>query len=144
MIEREDIGTWMDGPPRPDGYVPGEDLGLPPRGPGSVAPVGRRFAGYLIDWVICFAASRLLSDGSPVLTWPLFAGMCVILQSLVGASVGQIVMGLRVAPVARRWPMPVRALVRTGLLLLLIPTLVWNRDAQPLQDVAAGTAVVRR
>jgi len=32
--------------------------------------------------------------------------------------------------------------VRTVLMLLLLPAVVWNRDAQPLHDVVAGTAVV--
>ena len=36
-----------------------------------------------------------------------------------------------------------RALVRTALLLLVLPGVIWNRDLQPLHDVVAGTAVVR-
>ena len=34
------------------------------------------------------------------------------------------------------------ALVRTVLMLLLLPAVVWNRDTQPLHDVVAGTAVI--
>ena len=67
----------------------------------------------------------------------------VLLLSLFGATPAQFLLGLRVLPVARRWPMPVRALVRTLAMLTVITAVVWNRDRQPLHDVLAGTAVVR-
>lgn len=143
MIDREDLGSWIDGAPASGDHVRGSTWGLPAEGPGSVAPVGRRFLGYLIDWGVCAGLSALLADGRIVYVWPLFTAVSIVFLSLFGATIGQLVLGLRTMPIARRWPMPVRAIVRTALLLLLIPTLVWNRDGQPLQDVAAGTAVVR-
>ncbi|MGO9653847.1 MAG: RDD family protein, partial [Mycobacterium sp.] len=33
---------------------PGERLGLPESGPGSLAPVGRRVAALTIDWLIAY------------------------------------------------------------------------------------------
>ena len=36
----------------------------------------------------------------------------------------------------------IRAVLRTALLLLLIPALIWDRDGRGLHDRAAGTAVV--
>lgn len=136
----------MDGAPSgpgDEGHVKGSTWGLPAEGPGSVAPVSLRLASYAIDWSVCALASALLTDRGLALVWPLFTGMSIVLLSLFGVTIGQFVLRLRVQPVARRWPMPIRATVRTVLLLLLIPTLIWNRDGQPLQDVAAGTAVVR-
>lgn len=136
----------MDGAPsvpRDEEHVPGSTWGLPPTGLGSVAPASLRLASYAIDWAVCAIASLLLTDRGLALVWPLFTGMSILLLSLFGVTIGQFVLHLRVQPVARRWPMPIRATVRTVLLLLLIPTLIWNRDGQPLQDVAAGTAVVR-
>ena len=44
--------------------------------------------------------------------------------------------------VSGRSPMLLRAAVRTALMLLVLPAVVWNRDGQPLHDAAAGTAVV--
>jgi len=143
VIDREDLGSWIEGAPTDPDYVKGSGLGLPASGPGSVASIGLRFVSYAIDWSLCLVASLLLHDSSPALVWPLFTAMNVVLLTLFGATAGQFVLRLRVVPVARRWPMVLRALVRTVLLLLLLPTLVWNRDGQPLQDVAAGTAVVR-
>ena len=49
---------------------------------------------------------------------------------------------VRVVPVSGRSPMLLRAVVRTALMLLVLPAVVWNRDTQPLHDVVAGTAVV--
>lgn len=143
VIDRDDLGSWMDGAPADPDHVKGSTWGLPAEGPGAVAGIGRRFASYAIDWLACLVASLLVTDHSPRLVWPLYAGTTIVLLSLFGATLGQFVLGLRTIPVARRWPMPVRAVVRIGLLLLLIPTLVWNRDGQPVQDVAAGTAVIR-
>lgn len=143
MIDREDLGSWIGGAPTEPDYVPGSRLGLPAEGPGSVASVPRRFVAYLVDWLLCAGASWIATGGSLQLVWPLFVLVSVVMLSLVGATFGQLALRLRTVPVARRWPMPLRALVRTGLLLLLLPALVFDRDRQPLQDVLAGTAIVR-
>lgn len=143
MIERKDLGTWMDGAPEEPGYAPGCALGLPAEGSGSVAPVGRRFLTLLLDWFTCVGVSALALGGDPGATLALFAAVNIVMLTLFGATPAQFALGLRVLPVSRRLPMLVRALVRTGLLLLLIPAVIWNRDRQPLYDVLAGTAVVR-
>lgn len=143
VIDREDLGSWMQGAPTAPEHVPGSSYGLPAAGPGSVAPMGLRLGSYAIDWLLCAGLSMLLRDGSPALVWPLWAAMNIVLLTLFGATAGQFVMRLRVVPVARRWPMVARALVRTVLVMLLLPVLVINRDRQGLQDVASGTAVVR-
>lgn len=142
MIDREDLGGWIHGAPTTQDHVPGSTWGLPASGPGSVAPIGRRFFSYLVDWGISLGLSVLVSGGA-AWVWVIFTAMCVLLLTLVGATGGQFLLGLRVRPVTGRLPMVLRALIRTVLLDLLIPTLVWNRERQPLQDVLAGTAVVR-
>jgi len=38
---------------------PGEMLGLPESGPGSLAPMGRRLAALLIDWLISYGLAAL-------------------------------------------------------------------------------------
>lgn len=143
MIEREDLGSWIDGAPDSADHVPGSTWGLPATGPGSVAPISLRLGGYAIDWLLCAGASWLLHHHSLALVWPLFTAMNVVLLSLFGATLGQFVMRLRVRPIQGRSPMVLRAIVRTLLLLLLVPALVFNRDRQSLQGVASGTVVVR-
>lgn len=142
VIERKDLGSWMDGAPADEGYVKGSSLGLPPEGNGSVAPFWRRPLSLVIDWGLCMLISALVFAGDPLANLLLFVAVNLLFLSLFGATPGQFVLRLRVLPVAGRSPMILRALVRTALMLLLLPAVVWNRDSQPLHDVVAGTAVV--
>jgi uncharacterized RDD family membrane protein YckC len=130
------------------GY-PGDRLGLPERGPGSVA----RFAPRLLalDWVACVIL--VLSFGLDPLYGPprdslvALAVLVVehtILVGLLGNSLGHRLVGIRVA---RLDGAPIglpRGLARAVLLVLVIPPLVMDRDARGLHDFAAGTAVLRR
>lgn len=142
MIDRKDLGSWMDGPPADEGYVKGSSFGLPPEGPGSVAPFWRRPLTLLLDWGLCLLVSAVVFSGDALANLLLFVAVNVLFLSLFGATPGQFVLRLRVLPVSGRSPMVLRALVRTALMLLLLPAVVWNRDSQPLHDVVAGTAVV--
>lgn len=38
---------------------PGEKLGLPQRGPGSLAPMGPRLGALMIDWLISYGLAAL-------------------------------------------------------------------------------------
>lgn len=142
VIERKDLGSWMDGAPVDEGYVKGFSLGLPPQGNGAVAPFWRRPLSLVVDWGLCMLVSALVFSGDALANLVLFIVVNVLFLSLFGATPGQFVLRLRVLPVSGRSPMVLRALVRTTLMLLLLPAVVWNRDTQPLHDVVAGTAVV--
>lgn len=143
MIDRKDLGSWMDGAPTAEEYVPGSRLGLPAEGPGSVAPIGRRFCSLLLDWALCLLLSWWLLQGNEEATLGLFLLMNVLFITVFGATPAQFVLGLRVRPVGGRSPMILRALFRTLALALVLPAVFWNGDRQPLHDVVAGTAVVR-
>ena len=143
MIDRKDLGAWIDGAPSSPDYVRGSSLGLPESGPGSVAPFWRRPLSLLVDWGLSMAVSALVFQGDALANLVLFVAVNLLFLSLFGATPGQFVLRVRVLPVRGRTPMILRALVRTGAMLLLLPALVWTKDAQPLHDVAAGTATVR-
>jgi uncharacterized RDD family membrane protein YckC len=143
VIEREDLGSWLEGPPVEEGYVKGARLGLPAEGHGSVAPVGRRFLSLCIDWALIAVLSHVLLHDDPSGTLILFAAENLLLITLFGVTVGQFIMRIGVRSVRGRMPMVLRALIRSVLLVLVVPSMFWNKDGQPLQDVAAGTAVVR-
>lgn len=142
MIERKDLGSWMDGAPSEPDYIKGSSLGLPATGPGSVAPFWRRPVSLLLDWGLCMVISGLFLHGDALANLALFVSVNLLFLSLFGGTPGQFVMRVRVHPVRGRTPMILRALVRTGAMLLLLPACVWTKDSQPLHDVAAGTAVV--
>jgi uncharacterized RDD family membrane protein YckC len=121
---------------------PGEKFGLPEEGPRSVAGLGRRFGALLIDWVICtLIAVALFHD--QYWTLVVFAVQDYLLTALTGLTLGKRLAGIRVArldgkPVGLLW-----GLVRTVLLLTVIPPLVNDRDLRGLHDRAANTIVIR-
>jgi uncharacterized RDD family membrane protein YckC len=124
------------------GEYPGQQLGLPESGPGSVAGVGRRLGALLIDWLLCEAIA-IGAFHQQYLTIVVFAVETYLLTALTGYTAGKRVLGLRVArldgkPVGLLW-----ALVRTVLFLAVVPPLVFDSDLRGLHDKAANTIVLR-
>ena len=121
---------------------PGEKFGLPESGPRSVGGMGRRVGALLIDWVVCtLIAVAVFHD--QYWTIVVFAVQDYLLTALAGMTLGKRLTGIRVArldgkPVGLLW-----GLVRTVLLLTVIPPLVTDRDLRGLHDRAANTIVIR-
>jgi uncharacterized RDD family membrane protein YckC len=133
------------------GY-PGEMLGLPQSGPGSLVSMGRRLVALLIDWLIAYGLA-LLALGVGVIpkttlstailvVWLLLG---VVAVRLFGFTPGQLALGLQVAAINGRVPVGLGRLVARGLLIaLVVPALFVDSDGRGLQDRVTGTAVVRR
>lgn len=139
------MGDWLTGVFTPGGQsqYPGEDLGLPQEGPRSVARMGRRIAALFIDWVLCLLITSAFTRHPQVLTIGVFAAEDYLLTAVTGFTVGKRLLGMRVArldgkPVGFGW-----GLVRTALLLTVIPPLVNDSDLRGLHDRAANTVVIR-
>lgn len=172
MASREDLGSWLEG--TPGGVEPDRgSTELPPRGPGSVAGVPRRLAAVAVDWLLGLAISGAffpassaapgLFAGEPLITLAIFAASTAVLVGLLGHTIGHRLLGLRVvrlrdvapaiapagdapgtlAPQARA-PGLGRALLRTLLLCLVVPAVIWDGRGRGMHDVAAGTVVVKR
>jgi uncharacterized RDD family membrane protein YckC len=138
---RRDLGSWLDGGERPG---PGR-LGLPAAGPGSLAPLGRRVVGILVDWFASLGASYALFGGNEWATLAIFGLENLLLVGTLGYTVGHRVAGLRVVRAdGRTFVGPLSGLVRALLLCLVIPPVVWDADGRGLHDKGAGTVVVRR
>jgi hypothetical protein len=123
------------------GY-PGQDLGLPERGPGSVASMPRRLLALLIDWLLSMIIAYWLTH-SQFWTIAVFAIETYLLTALGGSTVGKRLVGIRTVrigggPVGFGW-----ALVRTAILLTVVPPLLTDRDLRGLHDRASDTIVVR-
>ena len=128
-------------PGDPEKY-PGEKFGLPERGSRSVAGMGRRLLALLIDWLASMVVALAIFH-SAGWTLVVFGVEVYLLTALTGFTVGKRLLGLRVArldgkPVGFWW-----SLVRTILLLTVIPPLVTDRDLRGLHDRAANTIVIR-
>jgi len=144
VVGRRDVASWLEGPPPRPGEsstYAGERLGLPAEGRGSVAGFGPRLAAFLVDAVLCALIAWGIA-GDQAWTTPIFAAEVLVLTVLGGASAGQRVRGLQVVRLDGRPVGVPRALLRTGLLLLLVPALVWDRDGRGLHDRLAGTVVL--
>jgi uncharacterized RDD family membrane protein YckC len=126
----------------------GERLGLPEEGPGSVAPVGRRVIAIFIDWILCvLIAYGLIAhrDYNSSNTWALavFGVVSLLTVSLVGSTPGKRLMRLRVVRLDGGRLSPLAVLIRTVLLLIVIPAVVWDRDTRGLHDKAANAVQIR-
>lgn len=146
---RRVLGSWLSGPglsvdAGTEQDYQGQRLGLPQSGPGSIAGIGRRLLALLIDWLAC----RLIAVGLLELSdwWVpvIFAIEYVILLSTLGSTLGMRLVGIRVAALGGGAPGPLGIVVRTVLLLLVIPAVIYDRDTRGLHDRATGTVVVRR
>ncbi len=138
-----------------DDVYPGEHLGLPEFGPGSVSGWSRRFGALLIDWIACSiiataffyhpAAGHATDVFVQPRLWPLavFGVEDFLLTAFTGFTIGKRLLGIRVIRLDARPVGPLRALARTALLMLVVPTLMMDRDLRGLHDKAAGTVVVR-
>lgn len=131
----------------------GQEIGLPPSGPGSVAPMGRRLLALLIDWALC----QLIAIGIFGMQWGAVSGTAAFVPLLVlfvenlllvttlGTTVGHRVMGVKVVTVGSQGqpPPPGRAALRALLLCLAIPAIIMDANMRGLHDKAARTVVVR-
>jgi uncharacterized RDD family membrane protein YckC len=131
----------------------GEKLGLPPEGPGSLAPTGPRLLAFIVDAVASGLVAALFAgahggsfaDRLPG-SWSLipFALDYVIGILVTGRTIGMYLTGLRIVRVSRNVAVdPLRAVGRTALLCLLVPAIVFDRDGRGLHDRFTDTAVVR-
>lgn len=121
---------------------PGEGLGLPEDGPGSLAGLGRRVLALLIDWLIAGLISAAWLGGDSLLTLVVFGGMHVVLLGLLGTTIGKRIVRLQVVRGPRAAGVP-RTLLRTALLLLVLPAILTDAEGRPLHDAAAGTVQLR-
>ncbi|MEV5976147.1 RDD family protein [Streptomyces sp. NPDC052114] len=154
MDNRQAIGSWLSGPRAAaedagvDFGYRGEQLGLPEEGPGSIARPGRRIGAIAVDWGLCmliayglFARGDLQAMGN----WAL--GILFVLSVLtvgtVGCTPGKALFRLRVVAEGGGRLGFGRVLVRSVLLCLAIPALIWDRDGRGLHDRLARAVQIR-
>ncbi|MGA4842417.1 RDD family protein [Streptomyces sp. G45] len=154
MDNRQAIGSWLSGPRAAaeqagvDFGYRGEQLGLPEEGPGSIARPGRRIGAIVVDWVLCMVIAYGLfarGDAQAMGNWALgvLFVMSVLTVGTVGSTPGKRLLGLRViAEDGGRLGFG-RVVVRSLLLCLGVPALIWDRDGRGLHDRLARAVQVR-
>lgn len=154
------FASWLSGPPpseagTPDqgpNDFPGQRLGLPHAGAGSLVGMGRRVVAVTLDWLIAMGLASLAGLAYPALA-PYQAGILEVVWLVLGAvsvrlfsfTPGQLALGIQVASVDHRLHVGIgRATIRVVLVALVIPALFTDADGRGFQDRLTGTAIVRR
>lgn len=142
----------MSIPAQIDDQYPGESLGLPERGRGSLATWNARLAALVIDWFAGVILCRLLFGPGVQqgLHWQAFTpyGMYFLqkglLTALAGGSFGQLVCRIGVIRTDHAQIGWWRPFVRAALKLLVVPAVVIGAERRALDDIMLGTVVVNR
>lgn len=136
----------------PPSQYPGERLGLPEQGSGSVARPGRRIIALLIDWGLTLAIVAAVAGlvpplaairDAPMTAPAVFAILQIIFIPTIGGGPGHRLCGIRVVPIAGGYIGLWRPVVRSVLLCLVIPALVWDSDQRGFHDKIAATVLIR-
>ena len=151
--------TWLEGPlvpgenedPTKLSSYPGENLGLPREGKGSLAGLFPRMAALLIDWSICYAMAAIITPNTNWFGDNATASMIffiiwrVVTVWLFAQSPGHAIMGIGVARIddstqrVGLW----RSVVRVIFTIFLLPPVIQDTDGRGMHDRATGTAVIR-
>jgi uncharacterized RDD family membrane protein YckC len=133
----------------------GERLGLPESGPGSLSTTGIRLGAFIVDALASSLVAALFvqaaGGGHGVAghlpgSWSLIPLAVDYVAGVLfaGRTLGMYLFGLRVIRIDRELPVnPMQIVIRTALLFLLVPALVWDRDGRGLHDRLSTTAVIR-
>lgn len=115
------------------------------------AGFGRRVAALVIDWVACIVVARLVvrdaeygSAESALATLGIFYIEVVLFTWLISSSFGQRIVGICVIRTdGRRLGLPA-VMLRTLLICLVIPALVYDSAGRGLHDRAVGSIALLR
>ena len=127
---------------------------LPPDSPlAGAQPSGllRRLGGIAIDWVAALVLARLFLPGVEygsgtyaLATLGIFYVEIVLLTWLTASSFGQRLVGIAVVGADGQRVGLIRLMVRTLMICLVIPALVYDSQGRGLQDILTRSVVVMR
>lgn len=119
-------------------------------GENSYASVGRRLGALTIDWfaslgiaVLVFREYAYGTTDSMLATTAVFYVEIVLFTFLLGSSFGQKLLSMRVVNLNGGRLSLWRIMLRTLLILLVIPALVMDSDGRGLHDRIVGSRVIR-
>ncbi|MCW4464441.1 RDD family protein [Glutamicibacter sp. MNS18] len=142
-MERKDIGSWLEGPPQLNAQEwPGQRLGRPEKGPGSIGRFPRRVGAIIIDWALAMLVSWWLFESSSLATLLLFCAGQMLTVGFTGHSIGHRTFGMQVQSMDGTAIKPWVGALRSLLLCLVIPALVADADQRGLHDRAGKSVLV--
>ena len=121
---------------------PGERLGLPREGSGSIGRLGRRVGALFVDYGAAYLISGFFA-WDPLAILAIFAAIQLVFLPTLQGSPGHRLFGLRLVRLDGAWVGLWRPIIRTALLIVVIPAVIWDPDQRGLHDKAAGTVLIR-
>ncbi len=121
---------------------PGERLGRPREGAGSIARLGRRVGALFLDYGAAYLISGFFG-WDPLAILAIFAAIQLVFIPTLQGSPGHRIFGLRMTRLDGAWVGLWRPVLRTALLIVVIPAVIWDADQRGLHDKAAGTVLLR-
>lgn len=110
---------------------------------------GKRILALIFDWVAAILVVQVIPNGpeygtqsNSLLTLLVFAIEVALFTWLMGASFGQRIVGLRIRDFSSGSnPTLVQSLIRTLLIVLLVPPLLADAEGRGLHDRIAKTKI---
>lgn len=116
-----------------------------------MASWGRRIVALFVDWIASSLVASVIaetasmgSDAARSLPLLVFLAEVTVFTAVAGASFGQLALRIVVARVDGRRLSVVSAFIRSLLICLVVPPVVFNRDNRGLHDLAVGTITLNR
>lgn len=127
---------------------------MPQTGTGSIARAGRRIGALLIDYVAAtiiatgflgYDQFALPAEAGLTMFAPMavFALLQILFIPTAGGSPGHRILGMRVVRLGGGWVGLWRPIVRTLLVIIVIPAVIWDADQRGLHDKATGLVLIR-
>lgn len=127
---------------------------MPRTGTGSIARPGRRIGALLIDYLAAtiiatgflgYDQFALPSEAGLTTFAPMavFAVLQILFIPTAGGSPGHRILGMRLVRLDGGWVGVWRPIVRTLLLVIVIPAVVFDADQRGLHDKATGLVLIR-
>ena len=110
---------------------------------------GRRMLGVLIDWLMSYAIAvgffvEFGDSSRVVVVFLVFTAQYLIFAALGGATPGHRIVGLKIVRFSDGgMPTPVQALIRTGLLILIITAITFDQNGRGINERLSNTVLVK-
>lgn len=154
MSDRRDWAGWLQGPRKSLesqgielGY-PGQRLGLPESGAGSIARFGRRIGALTVDWLSALVIAGFIRSfldqqiEQNLLTLLVFYLHTFLFIVLFGGSFGHRIFGIEIKSLSGRRINILPVAIRQALICLVVPAVIYDRDQRSLHDKATGLVAV--
>ena len=110
---------------------------------------GRRMLGVLIDWLMSYAIAvgffvEFGDSSMGAVVFLVFTAQYLFFAALGGATPGHRIVGLKIVRFSDGGiPTPVQALIRTGLLILIITAITFDQNGRGINERLSNTVLVK-